>query len=247
MPNQLINYRNRLRTSGYISGRRPVSPPYTVNLLGWYKADVGVLKTGGAAAGDGDAINTVNDQSGNGYNLTVANSIPTYTTNAGNGLPAMVFDNASLLSNASILGVGNWGGAVGTEIVCCMPINGNYFVALTGSDNTGNWRYSGGANGYFAEFRNARLTGYPTSVPYSKHIIFTIVSGAVNYFVRVNGAQGSNQAPSWGVNATMYLGGTSASTAMAGFIFEFMLFNAELSTAQIAQNEAYLASKWNVT
>lgn len=244
MPNQLTYYR-RTRNSGYISGKRPISPPYTTGLLGWYKADVGVLKTGGAPATDGDAIDTVNDQSGNGYNLTVQAGVPVFTANVGNGLPGLSFDGVSLLKNASILAAGNWGGAVGTEIVCCLPINTNYWVALTGSDGTGNWRYGLGANGYFAEFRSARLTNYPTSVPYGKHITFTIVSGT-NYYVRINGAQSANQATAWGLNATMYLGGAALGSAMAGYIFEFMLFNAELSTAQIAQNETYLASKWNV-
>lgn len=249
MPNlplgNLVNSRRRSRVPNYVSGRRPISPPYTTNLLGWYKADVGVLKTGGAAANDGDAINAVNDQSGNGYNLGVAAGTPVFTKNVSNGLPGMSFDGSSLLSNASILGVGNWGGSVGTEIVCCLPLTNNYFVAKTGAPTDDNWRYSVDGKGYFGELRTARISGYPTSVPYGVHITFVIVSGT-NYYVRVNGTQAANQTTSWGLGATLYLGGVSGSNTLIGYIFEFMLFNAELTTAQIVQNEAYLNSKWYI-
>ena len=61
----------------------------------WFRADAGVLNPGNAAANNGDAVATWEDQIGSLDVVQSNNSFrPTYVTGAMNGLPALDFDIA---------------------------------------------------------------------------------------------------------------------------------------------------------
>lgn len=74
------------------AGFTPASIP---NLLAWYKADAGVLKSGSVPAGDGDTVATWEDQSGNNYDIQSDAGTPIYRTNQLNGLPIIDCSAAS--------------------------------------------------------------------------------------------------------------------------------------------------------
>lgn len=71
------------------------SPPSLGTLKLWFRADVGVLAAGGGAAGDGDAVETWENQGGTqDAAQAVAGNRPTFHTNQINGKPILRF-NAS--------------------------------------------------------------------------------------------------------------------------------------------------------
>lgn len=246
MPNQLTRVR-RSRLPGYISGQRPYSPPYKTGLLGWWMADKGCSTVAPAPCVNNDTIATIADQSGNGYTLANAGT-PKFQTNQLNGLPGLFFDGGSHFTNASVLGGSNFSGAVGSLMAIYRPssITLSQYMTFLGSANNGIWYFSGDTNGYLADFRSARLTGYPTTMPGTNNNLIAIVSGASNYFCRINRVTKANQTTAFAVTTTFMLGTMDGSNHFVGHFFEFMLYNVELTSAQIIQNEAYFNSKWGV-
>lgn len=246
MPNKLINIR-RDRVPGHIPGVKPYSPPYLTGILGWWMADAGCSTSAPAACVNNDTIATVADQSGNGYTLSNSGS-PKFQTNQLNGLPGMFFDGSSYFTQATILGGGNFSGNVGSLMAVYRPGTPTLtqYMTFLGSASDGIWYFSGDTNGYLADFRSARVAGYPTAMPGTNNNLIAIVSGASNYFCRINRVTKSNQATAFAVTTTFMLGTMNGGNNYQGYFFEFMLYNTELTSDQIIQNEAYLNSKWGV-
>ena len=233
------------------------------NLQGWYMANLGVTQVGS---------NTVNgwyDLSGNNFNFNQNTSyLPTFANNIFNGYPALVFNGSEVLGAAPTSV--NYTGGVSVFVVA-QPTGqpatdmrmfnlGNY---TTDNIATGLFNYS---NNNYASFQISNASGTDQLILggatnlESQYLFESLQSGAssqgyVFYNGNIPGAQSLNppSSPTVGYRANngiggIYLGnGSPGTTNFQGNIAEILVYNNELSTAQIRAVEAYLCNKYAIT
>jgi len=220
------------------------TPPDILGCVLWLDAN----KITGLA--DGAEVLTWIDASGTGNDATGnSGQVPVYKTNIQNGLPVVRYDGAGDILTITGLGTGSFSGiSKGTAFVVFSPTSdAEYAVLYFAGVNTGFWRWGEDGNGYMALFRSARLVGAPTAQPTTGWHLHTIRSGPTNgYDIRRNGSLDVDVAASWGVSTDATLGLEYAGTDLAGDIGEVILYNDELSDADVATVEAYLSDKWGI-
>ncbi len=129
----------------------PVAAP-----AAWYRADMGVN------LGVGGQVNQWLDQSGNGFDLTLAQGAPTFTSNAINGMPAVSFSGSDAL-------VGNYTGEAATIFVIgkAESVGGaaQSFAGGRTSDNvaTSAWSFQADSPGAGRAFTRATTADVTTS------------------------------------------------------------------------------------
>ncbi len=227
----------------------------------WMKADAGVYSDAGVtSAGDGDAVQQWDDQSGNAQNATQGTSAnaPTYRDNATNNInfnPVLNFNGSDDFLNTNLNSIKG----------------GNYTLygvglRVSGTDVN---RYFIGANS--TTVNQSLHFGYRDNVSaklgqYSNDVNLTVASPDANPFIlfgelddsghtltefrnsgSVTGAN-TNTTPLSGT-ATEYIGRKTFSTDLyfKGDIAEIIAYSTDLTATQEQQVNSYLALKYGIT
>lgn len=242
--------------AGALSVAAPLSPP-AANLQRWYKADALSLS-------DNALVATWPDSSGHGADLTASGSSrPTFVAARWNGLPGVAFSLAQALSSTATAGrptsdvtvfavlehgkrgsspqFVTWatGGLDGWNLYGSSATDANAmppaFIALT----------SGGTWGDSTQASSVRPGRMDPFIVMGQRTGSTIVT-------RVDGTQDSSSGHSGALNygsgpITLELGNKPSSAPFEGTIYEVLIYDRALTTAEIKQAEAYLDTKWRVT
>lgn len=226
-----------------------VQPSSISGLKEWLKAD-------SIAQSDNTGVSSWSDSSGsgNGVTLPAGDATPIYKATGFNGHPTVAFSaNNQILSNTSLLTAGNFPTSQATEFTVLGLTSGNvsYSAMQTGSAGNDFWRFNGTPNGYIGEFRNARLNGYPASMPTSGNHISVVSSGTGtgSYQMWVDGATDGAQDPSWGINNNYEVGANASATLgfYGGNIPEIIIYNTALSANDRNNIVRYLTVKYGLT
>lgn len=219
----------------------PVStfdPKSIPGILGWYKADAGVIL-------NGSNISSWQDQSGNNNHLvqTDTASQPTLINNALNNLPAVKF-NSSFLNFTTGL-------ATQTFSVFCIfkPNTEGGSQTILGSSG-GGFQYCAASNGQFCNKTFVVfMGGDSTPIPADKFNQINVRYDSTNLNFRLNKSAGSaiNYPTNFG-NPSVSVAGKSVannSEFFKGHLIELLIYPA-LPLEQIQQVEDYLASRMSV-
>ena len=209
-------------------------------LLAWW--DVAKI-----SAAEGDAVSTVTDLSGNGYDLTSSSTNrPTYTRTAAGPFPALYFDgvndgmtNGSLITDRRAL----------TTFTVIRPLRSglqNTFLAL-GSNQFRLQHYQTVAQLYNgSSYLFGALTGSQVPI-YDDWQIVTTTNDASNSIVYKGPYTQSDTALSAGGQTAIALGRDDASsTFFKGHIAEVIVYNRVLTATERMQVEARLRAKYGI-
>lgn len=235
-----------------VSGAKPFSPADIAGLQLWLKADA---ITG---LGDGDAITTWTDSSGNGNNATQSTSgkKPLYKTNIQNGLPAVRFDGSDdAMTGATITGLGT------SSISLFVTANGGAIAANQERVLFGIRGYTDGFNfersswgGRLELYNNNASIGSGDGLPnsgFSAKLLAVVKDYGVRVTLFINGENKNTS-----TNATLCGTFTNGSYDIGdatlrgddrtylGDIFEVILYNVALTDSQRQNIENYLNTKW---
>lgn len=231
------------------------SGPSGISNLGlWISADSGAYTDAGTTlATNGQTVQQWNDRSGNGNHFSqgTAGSRPTYVTNVQNGKPAIRFA-ADFMTNSSIVGT------TGRTI----------FAVIKGTDATGNnLRFFSTNHTSGCVFGNTTSYGYYAKADTTVQAIggtitntasITIVYGPVTTEARIylDGTDVSGLFDPFGSTTDGYLAtgftlaaeSNSVTTSNKNCdIYEIIVYNRNVTTAERNTVHAYLASKWGIT
>jgi PKD repeat protein len=219
------------------------SQPNTIpNLLLWLSADTNIVEDGFGN------VSHWNDKSGNGNDF-VQDSFPLQPQKLFSDMfraDAMHFDgNMKSLVDSSILSVSNFA-MERTTMIIFWGLNGSvpqYGVVAT-KDGSGYWRFIGDGSGYFQNFRNVRLEGYPATMPTSGIHISSLVVTDSNYEFFMDGSSMGIRPSDWGIGNNFYIGRDESHNYLNGEIVELLIYNDSLSSTQRLQVEQYLHDKY---
>jgi hypothetical protein len=200
---------------------------------------------------DADEVLLWEDMASTNDAAGVTTAVPLYKVNIQNSLPVVRFDGTGDILTITGLGTGAFNGkTAGTGFFVFSPTNDTQYAVMGFSSSGGNvgfWRYANDTNGYMALFRANRLNALPLAQPTSGWHIHTVRSGPTdgyNYFRE--GSLDVDVAADWGVPANAVLGLEYSDTDFKGDMGEIIMYNVELSDANVAIVEAYLSAKWNI-
>lgn len=242
----------------FIPGLITFIPKQFSNLALWL--DASNPSNNGTRPADGTLIDTWVDVSGLGNTFTSSGGLrPTYKTGIQNNLPVMRFGGANSMSLADTSTLDLTSGFTLFH-VSKLRINNNGII-LEKRDSGGNfgWQHSlilpvGGSGGmqYCADPIGGGLCVY-SNVSFSTGTFYLfcldVNSTATNmYRNTINDyTQASNYIPDDIASSDIYLGSYRAgSSFLDGDIAELILYNASLSSAQIAIVNEYLRRKWAI-
>ena len=211
------------------------TPDDEASLVRWIKSDA----LGGSLNND-DPITTAADASGLGNSLTAAGTErPTFKTNVKNGLPAMLFVNAS---STRLAGSVVSGTAKTWAFVYRASADSNAVASTT--DGVGNYTNFAGA-GYFAEFRTARIDNYPATMPTSGDVVIIGTSSSSAYEVFVDNVSAGSQSAAFTAGDFLRLGRNGLGNVyFNNYIFEYVEFNEAFNSTQRNNLFSYLSTRW---
>ena len=230
------------------AGGSSFSPPQLSGLQFWLKADA---ITG---LNDGDPVTTWNDSSGSGRNATgVGAARPIYKTNIINGLPALQFSGAQIMSLAAI----DLSATQGATLFCVSQQN-TAALSILYEFSTNINSFTDAFVGYcdaaglttaalkgnvgtctFASMDSYLTQWIVTSYVFDKSLTTQEArawTGGISTGAFVN----FNNTNNFG-NRTSFIGARSGGTLpLTGYIAEMFLYNRALTTAERTQVEEYL-------
>ncbi len=218
-----------------------LTPYYITNLV--THLDPSTLAPGAVSSWAASDATTISASQG------TANLQPTCSTSAINGQPGVVFAAGQYLSTSNVGAVVT--GNVASMIVVFQPNNcSGYSVVDDKPDGPIDswWRWNGDNSGYIGVFRSSRIGNYPAAsfMPINGAHILTIVSGASNYEMFLDGNTAGAKTPLWASPAVMTIGGVPGRSDKnyTGAVGDVFVYNEELSTANRQQVESYLRTKY---
>ena len=205
---------------------------------------------------NGANISTLVDKSGNGRNATLITSVGSVTYNASTN--AIVFNGGGSLNSS--LSIGST-----TSLTCFIVLSSSSLSAFRSALTIN--AYGGTRPNMLAVYQSSTNyiwfsggTGGTDGNTNTTSIIANVGYVVANYWspsstqVNINGTSynSSSSAPaSLSANATLLIGstvsgGTSLNEYWAGSVFEVLIYNVTLTTAQRQNVEGYLAWKWGL-
>jgi len=227
-----------------------VNPGQLSGLQTWYDASNAAYLTLSATA-----ITQMLDRSGNGNHTAVqgtGTARPTWTANQQNGLPAAVFDGGdTLVLPAGLLTIPTGNNTIFTvskRTTADAFIRRIITIGASGSTRT-EVGYTATANTVDYQSRNASgsmvaATGFTET----NSIITSAYRSGTTQSISVNGGAATTNAN--GADATGITEGAIGANSLGNSLFligavsEILIYNRALTTAEIAQVESYLNSKW---
>lgn len=228
----------------------------TTGLALWLKADAGVKNTSNLTATDGQAVQTWEDQSGNGNHAIQLTSSgqPVWQQNGGNGGSSVHFSNSSLeCANAATLNpaqmsifiVGKYSNSGSYQSFLMKTpssswTSGGYGVSQSGSSSTmTGWvnSYSGSANVGSSSFQKG------------ENILFSMVYQPGSLTVYNNGMNTVNSSNAPAINSTtvpLVIGNSPGNYGLNGDIAEIIIYGTALSNTQREAVEEYLRNKYTI-
>lgn len=217
------------------------TPSQESTLLGWWKAD-------SLALSNNDPVSSWNDSGTHGYTMTQTGANrPTYKTNIKNGLPSVLFDQASI-----------------QHMTSSMPSNSKPFTAAVVMYSAS---FQSHLNCVFGSTTDGDIFIYTTTETSIKlesqivvqvfdalltlnngswYIVIVTYDGSGNYTLVVNGvtiASGTNNKSFSGGGTTLMGARNGPLTPMDGYISEIMEFTSVVNTSII---NTYLNERWAV-
>jgi hypothetical protein len=197
----------------------------------------------------GTAITTWKDKSGNGYNATGVNS-PAYVISTG----GVSFNSASTQYFTMSVPYSK----TNTMFMVASPppsTTSNVYYTNTSAGNAGANFIGGYSSSYIVYYigtNSVQQTSFVSTLPTTPFVVATVKTSGVSSVGYYNGAQvfsiadnTSDTASTWAwLGGAGIVGGTFYN-ALTATIYEFIIYNVALSTAQIAQVNKYLQNKWN--
>lgn len=209
-----------------------------------YRADVGVLKTGGSAAAHGEAVETWQDQSGNARHLTQATGTrqPILDTSGTGGRPAFIdFDATDDYLSRTIAVPRPYSVFIVAEADTVIANRRYFSTASSGSrmiisqDTSTTARYTNGTN-------NLDATGQVNLD--ERHILFGKTSSSVNEF-KVDSNTTLSDANGTSANGSEIIVSQSSSGGGADVkVYALLIYTADLDASAQARVRAYLKAKW---
>lgn len=210
----------------------PVMPSWL-----WVKADAGLLTSTGAACPQGGGVATWKDQSGNGHDLTVplGGTAPTLLVSQETRLPGVFFGDAVTDELANLVNPAT--GHTSLVIANWNPVG---TAQMWGDGAEWEGIYAGEYSLY--QTGQALLSGVGQDASLHLHAFYTGGLANPNGFLQVdnNPAQTVN-----GMNAyTSFHISNHVTQPFTGYVYEIMVWNQQLTPAQIALAGTYLLNKW---
>jgi hypothetical protein len=219
-----------------------VFSPLSLSPVLWVKSDAGTLQTvgGSAASADGDPVGQWLDQSGNGNHLSQATSSKRGTLKLAllNGLPIVRFDGVDDI--------------LATAAVVTTSLSFSMFLVLKAPAASSKMFLNGSANGYgltsnsgsrnvlYENVTNISDGALTSNYEVWEAIRTTTLSMWVNGVSKLSGSGGTPAAPTTGTSLGDAL---SLSQPSACDIFEALLFDSALSTANRQLLETYFSGR----
>jgi len=235
------NQWNKAQADNYVAMQSANPSMLTNGLVLWFKADAGVTQSGGS-------VSAWADQTGN-YPVTQSTgaSQPLYVASDSNGEPALRFGGSSFLQNALNMGAGM--NADITLIYVGMTTSPSstteHFAAFLGGNSTGTRRGVGYTSG-LQFFEVAGMAAEPGPAPPANTFvtdIATLNSARTGVTFYRNGSQIATGTVSGVQNMAP---GVLIGWTWQGDIAEVLAYNHQLSSAELAQVDGYLADKYGL-
>lgn len=226
------------------------TPDQVANLWQWLKADAGVTKDGS------NLVSAWADQSGGGRDVaqsTAANK-PTWTANAYNGLPGLVFGGNDFLDGGAI------SPATGAGARCIMavvrgvttPAGGYNHVIHYGTDQTGQAygitvkAYTPHTGGNPGPGNHYWGSGMASATVCPSNALLVITFDGTTDRLRVNGVEQATSTPTINTTTGNYKIGcrVSPDEFFTGALCEVAVWSAVPSSADLQAVEAYLRARW---
>jgi len=198
----------------------------------------------------GSAITSWADKSGNGRNATAFNS-PTYSAS---GLGVVMNGTSNYFTSTT---------TVPTATHCLIAVHSPTTISGSNTGNTSLFRfqvsnyvvfpYMNGTTprGYISN-QDSTTTAYTTSVlvensvANTRNVIAANISATSQTIYKNGVIQSTGAASMTNITSDSLTIGTLATEYYSGTIYEMIVYNTTLTTAQIAQVNTYLQNKWNV-
>ncbi len=219
------------------------------NLVLWFKADAGTSTTT-----DNTTVTTWTDQ--NSSDVSSATGDPTYlsnSTDAFNFNPVIAFDGNDYFTTTGtgLIGAGN----AYTKIVVTQVDNILANNNLISAGTSGNHAFWNVTNGYTELYHGSQiLTTAPTSITQSEPTIIVgrfrgASGGTLDNILNSNGTEinSNTDNTTFTDGGTIQIGAFNNIVPLNGRMSEAIVYNTELSDAQIDLVESYLAIKYGIT
>ena len=248
--NEAIIYSNALSSTqrqqveGYLGAKWgiTVASPGSIKGLALWLDGADPAGTGIAPA-SGTSVSTWVDKSGGGYNATANGTAATYTVGGG-----IVFAGAQ-----------NYGTSLSSTIltqtgVAVLSYTGSTkmdIISLNSTSGTAGLQQIINAGSQIITSYGGATVVTGSAVPASTRVVYTYsFSSGVNAFIYLNGLQtGTSTGTSISGAGTINIGSynnSGANEPLTGTIYEILLYNTVLTTAQRQRVEAYLSTKWGI-
>lgn len=143
------------------------------------------------------------DKSGNSRNATPSGSRYPYKIRAFGGKNSFYFDGAN---NQQLSVPFFLSGTTAATIYIVYSCNSASYNLVRTKDNDDWYRYFGDGNGYFGALRNARIAGYPASMPNTGDHCISIHSNSSAYEVTLDGVSKGAQPGSYDAGTKFLIG-----------------------------------------
>jgi hypothetical protein len=238
---------------GYVqaSAFRPTSIP---GLQGWWRSDLGITVNGS------NQVQTWADQSGNGNTVAISSTDPiAYETSGGaNNLPFLVWAGGELQNGQLI---SNTFPALTQPLevfVVVRPTQGgsdfgdNYYIVDFGAGNVCACQLSQATypplvtGMYSGDGINPSVVS-PLNADFAIEFLFNTTSSNsyVNNVAGTPGNVGSNN-PAGGISIGSYYAGPTSNFAYVGYMYEVIVFNQIISSANRANLSNYFQGRYNI-
>jgi hypothetical protein len=218
----------------------------------------------------GSNVTAWTDKSGNGYSFTASGTSPTYTSSVRNGLGALTLNGTGGMYNAtatvqlatrSVFFVVEQTAGTTTQFQGILALGASgttndfgSFVSASysarGSNEVQNQQVGVIANYGNANYYNTGSGVYASgATPFGLYVdVFATTTGT--FYANGTSTQTDTANSGFGTGTGIAVGSRYFSSATSvylnGYIYEIVIFNSALSTAQRQQVEAYLATKWGL-
>ena len=196
----------------------------------------------GTPPANGSLVATWVNKAGSGTNATEANTAnqPTFNTNIQNGLGALRFANL----DRGLQGTFTRTNGTALTIVAVAQFDSAYSDRALFEFSNG-----GSARGFFIDRRYASNTFYSPAITKGQFNLYTVVDPGGTATVEENTTSVFNGAVLFNTDFTgagNYVLGddTSGGNRLYGYIGEFLIFDSQLSGADISKVKTYLKNKW---
>jgi hypothetical protein len=206
-----------------------------------FRADTGVLTTGGGAATHGQVIETWQDVSGNARHVTQATSNyrPTFDSTTYAGYPHMRGDGVDDYLARSVTLTRPQTAFIVAEVVSIG--NNDRIFATAGSGSRMLVQPDLGGTGLI---KNGAAITPSSSWAVNTRAIVTARTTSTQNHIRLNNGTEYSATETTGNGAELVIGGSSATNASDCRIFAVLFYQAELDTYAQARVRVYLKAKW---